>query len=233
MHTTGSTFGTLTGALLLFLPQSASFVTVPSARPSPPRSPPLRGPGRWRAALSAGAGGGGDPCSALADARAELAWIAERSAPTLPSVAAAQEAEAMLLAMLSDYSNGIDGTVRPDRACFELVMQAYLNLGRARFLDGDGAGGNGEEVCSADKVVFLCRAMEGLWEEEGRPAELAPTIDTFNAALGACAACAGPRAARRRRLERAQPGQHQEKAEHDDDDDKQEQEEEEQEPSWS
>ena len=47
-----------------------------------------RGPGRWRAALSAGAGGGGDPCSALADARAELAWIAERSAPTLPSVAA-------------------------------------------------------------------------------------------------------------------------------------------------
>lgn len=209
MHTTGSTFGTLTGALLLFLPQSASFVTVPSARPSPPRSPPLRGPGRWRAALSAGAGGGGDPCSALADARAELAWIAERSAPTLPSVAAAQEAEAMLLAMLSDYSNGIDGTVRPDRACFELVMQAYLNLGRARFLDGDGAGGNGEEVCSADKVVFLCRAMEGLWEEEGRPAELAPTIDTFNAALGACAACAGPRAARRRRLERAQPGQQQ------------------------
>lgn len=133
------------------------------------------------------------------DFNADLEAISSRSAPTSPSVKASNEAESMLRDALSQYQASPTTTaaiaIRPNRRSFELVMQAYLNLGRSRFDDPqqcDTSNENVPSICSADKVATLHQIMEQLWEDEGRPEDLGPTIDTFNAVLAACAACAGP-----------------------------------------
>ena len=138
------------------------------------------------------------------DLNAELERVSSRSSPTSPSVAASEEAELILVDAVSSYRNSETNAIRPNRQSFELVMQAYMNLGRSRFESNNGS----RTICAADKLAELNEAMITLWEEEGRPGDLAPTIGTFNAVLSSCAACAGPQKAsdnnarrRRRRLQ--------------------------------
>ena len=140
------------------------------------------------------------------DLNADLERVSSRSSPTSPSVAASGEAESILLGALSSYRNS-ETNIRPNRKSFELVMQAYMNLGRSRF---ETKGGS-RSICAADKLAELNGLMVTLWEEEGRPKDLAPTIGTFNAVLSSCAACAGPQKASdnnaRRRRRRLQQGE--------------------------
>ena len=146
---------------------------------------------------------------------AELERVSSRSSPTSPNVAASAEAESILLDALSSCRNNenYDG-IRPNRRSFELVMQAYMNLGRSRFQSSSSSTRQNNDntrnrsrtrtTCAADKLAELNELMVTLWEEEGRPDDLAPTVGIFNAVLSACAACAGPQKtsdnnARRRR----------------------------------
>lgn len=149
------------------------------------------------------------------DLNSQLERVSSRSSPTSPSVAASAEAESILLGALSSYRNSETNAIaiRPSRQTFELVMQAYMNLGRSRFESNDGS----RTICAADKLAELNELMVTLWEEEGRPDDLAPTIGTFNAVLSSCAACAGPQKAsdsnarrRRRRLQQVEDDDEQE-----------------------
>ena len=145
---------------------------------------------------------------------AELERVSSRSSPTSPNVAASAEAESILLDALSSYRNNENNGIRPNRRSFELVMQAYMNLGRSRFQSSSSSSRQNNDntnkssrtrtTCAADKLAELNQLMVTLWEEEGRPDDLAPTVGMFNAVLSACAACAGPQKtsdnnARRRR----------------------------------
>ena len=143
----------------------------------------------------------------LDDLNSELERVSSRSSPTSPSVAASAEAELILVGAVSSYRNSENNAIRPNRHTFELVMQAYMNLGRSRFESNNGS----RTICAADKLAELNELMVTLWEEEGRPDDLAPTIGTFNAVLSSCAACAGPQKAsdnnarrRRRRLQQVE-----------------------------
>ena len=143
----------------------------------------------------------------LDDLNSELERVSSRSSPTSPSVAASAEAELILVGAVSSYRNSENNAIRPNRQSFELVMQAYMNLGRSRFESNNGS----RTICAADKLAELNELMVTLWEEEGRPDDLAPTIGTFNAVLSSCAACAGPQKAsdnnarrRRRRLQQVE-----------------------------
>ena len=94
---------------------------------------------------------------------ARLERVSSRSSPTSPNVAASAEAESILLDALSSYRKNENNGIRPNRRSFELVMQAYMNLGRSRFQSSSSSSRQNNDntnkssrtrtTCAADKLA--------------------------------------------------------------------------------